>query len=92
MIEEFINKTMISVDQFVPRGKANESALEVLSKDAFQGRSHLNKLLICWNVSAETTEVYSKTESSVNITEIEDFIKKEIIIPAQVVPSGKEGG
>lgn len=43
----------------------------------------------CWDVLAETTEVYGETETSVNITEIEDFINKTIIIPEQVVPSGK---
>lgn len=46
----------------------------------------------CWNVLAETTEVYDETATSVNITEIEDFINKTVITPEQGVPSGKEGG
>lgn len=46
----------------------------------------------CWNVLAETTAVYGETATSVNITEIEDFINKTIITPEQGVPSGKEAG
>lgn len=44
-------------------------------------------MIICLNVLAETTEVYNETE----ISEIEDFINKTVIIPEQAVPSGKEG-
>lgn len=47
MIEEFINKTMISVDKFVPTGKTDASAPpEVLSKDGFQFRSRFVKFLL----------------------------------------------
>lgn len=50
----------------------------------------LLSFFFCWNVPAETTEVYGETDASVNITEIEDFINKTIVTPEQVVPSGKE--
>lgn len=47
VIEEFINKTMISVDKFVPTGKTDASAPpEVLSKDGFQFRSRFVKFLL----------------------------------------------
>lgn len=53
MIEEFINKTMISVDKFVPTGKTNGSAPpEVLSKDGFQVRSRFIKLLLLLECSS----------------------------------------
>uniref|UniRef100_H3CYG6 Aggrecan core protein n=1 Tax=Tetraodon nigroviridis TaxID=99883 RepID=H3CYG6_TETNG len=44
----------------------------------------------CFQGTAETTKVYGETETSVNITEIEDLIKKTIIIPEDAVPSGRE--
>lgn len=47
VIEEFINKTMISVDTFVPTGKTNGSAPPgVLRKDGFQVRSASIKFLL----------------------------------------------
>lgn len=47
VIEEFINRTMISVDELVPVGESNGSApSEVLSKDGFQLRSHFIKFLL----------------------------------------------
>lgn len=47
MIEESINKTMISVDKFVSTGKTHGLApSEVLRKDVFQVRSRFVKFLV----------------------------------------------
>lgn len=47
MIEESINKTMISVDKFVSTGKTHELApSEVIRKDVFQVRSRFMKFLV----------------------------------------------
>lgn len=91
VIEESINKTMISVDKFASTGKTHGLApSKVIRKDVFQVMSRFMKFLVSLDCLADTTEVHSETETSVNITEIEDFINKTIIIPEQVVPSGKE--
>lgn len=47
VIEESINKTMISVDKFVSTGKTHGLApSEVLRKDVFQVRSRFMKFLV----------------------------------------------
>lgn len=43
-------------------------------------------------VLVETTVLYNETETSVNMTEEEGFIKETLITPDQVAPTGRMFG